>query len=79
MVRESIKQLIDIGVIFHVNIEVGKDITVKELLEKYDAVIIATGTWKGRKLGIPGEDLPNVYNVMDWIFEYMKYKLGYSN
>lgn len=79
MVRESIKQLIDMGVIFHVNVEVGKDITVKELLEKYDAVIIATGTWKGRKLGIPGEDLPNVYNAMDWIFEYMKYKLGYSN
>lgn len=77
MVRNSIKQLIDIGVIFHVNIEVGRDITVKELLERYDAVIIATGTWKGRRLGIPGEDLPNVYNAMEWIFKYMQYKLGY--
>ena len=79
MVRESIRHLMEAGVVFHVNVEVGKHITVKELLEQYDAVIVATGTWKGRRLGIPGEDLPNVYNAMDWIFKYMKYKLGYSN
>jgi ferredoxin--NADP+ reductase len=39
------------------NVEVGSDITVAQLQEKYDAVIIATGSSIGKKLGIPGEEL----------------------
>ena len=39
------------------NVEVGDDITVAQLQEKYDAVIIATGSSLGKKLGIPGEEL----------------------
>jgi ferredoxin--NADP+ reductase len=39
------------------NVEIGSDVTVAELQEKYDAVIIATGSSIGKKLGIPGEDL----------------------
>ncbi len=39
------------------NVEVGIDVTVAQLQEKYDAVIIATGSSLGKKLGIPGEDL----------------------
>ena len=39
------------------NIEVGTDVTVSQLKEKYDAVIIATGSSIGKKLGIPGEEL----------------------
>ena len=39
------------------NVEIGTDVTVAQLQEKYDAVIIATGSSIGKKLGIPGEDL----------------------
>ena len=39
------------------NVEIGSDISVAQLQEKYDAVIIATGSSLGKKLGIPGEDL----------------------
>ena len=39
------------------NIEVGSDVTVPQLKDKYDAVIIATGSSQGKKLGIPGEEL----------------------
>lgn len=39
------------------NVEIGTDITVAQLKDKYDAVIIATGSSIGKKLGIPGEDL----------------------
>ena len=39
------------------NIEVGSDVTIAQLQEKYDAVIIATGSSQGKKLGIPGEEL----------------------
>jgi len=39
------------------NVEIGSEISVVQLQEKYDAVIIATGTSLGKSLAIPGEDL----------------------
>ena len=39
------------------NVELGSDLTIEQLKEKYDAVVIATGSAIGKKLGIPGEDL----------------------
>ena len=39
------------------NVEMGTDVTVEQLKERYDAVVIATGSAIGKKLGIPGEDL----------------------
>ena len=39
------------------NVEIGSDISIAQLQEKYDAVIIATGTSLGKTLGIPGEHL----------------------
>ena len=39
------------------NVELGSDLTIEQLTEKYDAVVIATGSALGKKLGIPGEDL----------------------
>jgi len=40
------------------NVELGTDVTIEQLKEKYDAVVIATGSALGKRLGIPGEDLP---------------------
>ena len=39
------------------NVEIGSDISIAQLQEKYDAVIIATGSSLGKSLGIPGENL----------------------
>jgi len=39
------------------NVEIGKDLSVEQLQDRYDAVIIATGTSLGKNLGIVGEDL----------------------
>ena len=39
------------------NVEIGSDVSVAQLQEKYDAVIIATGSSLGKTLGIPGENL----------------------
>ena len=38
--------------------EVGSDLTIAQLQERYDAVILATGSSLGKRLGIPGEELP---------------------
>jgi ferredoxin--NADP+ reductase len=48
------------GVDFIGNVSVGRDVSVGELLDLYDAVILAIGAPHDRKLGIPGEDLPGV-------------------
>jgi ferredoxin--NADP+ reductase len=39
------------------NVELGSDLTIEQLKEMYDAVVIATGSALGKKLGIPGEEL----------------------
>ena len=49
------------------NVEVGKDVSIKELREKYDAVVLSTGSAIGRKLGIPGEDLPNSLSAAQFV------------
>jgi NADPH-dependent glutamate synthase beta subunit-like oxidoreductase len=58
------------GVDFIGNVTVGLDISVAELLELYDAVILATGAPHDRKLGIPGEDLPGVVGSAEFVGWY---------
>ena len=49
------------------NIEIGSEITVATLQDKYDAVIIATGSSFGKKLAIPGEDLLGSLSAADFV------------
>ena len=49
------------------NVELGKDVLLKDLREAYDAVVLATGSTTGRKLGIKGEDLPNCLSAADFV------------
>ena len=49
------------------NVEIGSDITIKNLQEKYDAVIIATGSALGKTLGIPGEELPGSISAATFV------------
>jgi ferredoxin/flavodoxin---NADP+ reductase len=49
------------------NVELGTDITLDQLQEKYDAVVIATGSHVGKKLGIPGEDLPGSISAAEFV------------
>ena len=49
------------------NVELGKDISLKDLRENYDVVVLATGATTGRKLGIKGEDLLNCISAADFV------------
>jgi ferredoxin--NADP+ reductase len=49
------------------NVEVGKDVSLKDLREQYDAVVLATGASRGRKLGIQGEGLDNSISAADFV------------
>jgi ferredoxin--NADP+ reductase len=49
------------------NVEIGKDISIKELREKYDAVVLSTGSTIGKRLGIAGEDLANSLSAAQFV------------
>ena len=49
------------------NVELGKDISMDDLKARYDAVVIATGSSLGKKLGIPGEDLPGSMSAATFV------------
>jgi ferredoxin--NADP+ reductase len=49
------------------NVELGVDLTIEQLKERYDAVVIATGSAVGKKLGIPGEDLPGSMSAATFV------------
>ena len=58
------------GVDFIGNVTLGRDISVAELLDLYDAVVLATGAPHDRKLGVPGEDLPGVVGSAEFVGWY---------
>jgi len=49
------------------NVEVGRDIAIDDLRERYDAVILATGAIRDAALDIPGIDLPGSFGAADFV------------
>lgn len=49
------------------NVELGSDISLQDLKDAYDAVVIATGSSIGKKLGIPGEELPGSISAATFV------------
>ena len=58
------------GVGYFGNVEVGRDVTIAELQEMYDAIVLAVGAPRDRKLGIPGEDKTGVFGSADFVGWY---------
>ena len=61
IVEKTYEKIIDLGINVHLNTELGKDISLGELREKYDAVFIAIGSNISTFMGIKGETLEGVY------------------
>ena len=58
------------------DVEFGKDVTIEELLERYDAVLFATGAVKDKPLKLPGADLEGVYGAAKFVEWYDGYPTG---
>ena len=54
-----------LGIEFRFNTEIGRDLTLKDLMDRYDAVFLATGAWKEASMQIPGEEL--MENGLDFL------------
>ncbi|MBI5415404.1 MAG: FAD-dependent oxidoreductase [Candidatus Omnitrophica bacterium] len=52
------------------NVTVGRDISVDELKDFYDAVLLTCGAQTDRRLGIPGEDLPGSHTATEFVAWY---------
>ncbi len=76
VVNRRIKLLKDGGIKFVLNFEVGKDLTLKELREKHDSILIATGVYKPREVNIPGGDLKNIFPAMQFLTASNRKGLG---
>ena len=58
---EAINKIISLGIEVKLNTELGKDITLSELENTYDAIFIGIGANISSKMNIPGEELNGVY------------------
>lgn len=56
-----------LGAKIYYNMKVGRDITLTEIQEKYDAVFIGVGLWKSRELPIPGADAPDIIRGIEYL------------
>ncbi len=63
----EIQRILDLGVELHCGVKVGKDVTLAELKEEFDAVYVALGAQQGVSLGVEGEDAPNVFSGVDFL------------
>ena len=67
IIDRRLKILIEEGIKFKCNIEVGKTITVNELEDEFDSIVIAVGASIKRSLPIPGSELNGVVQAMDFL------------
>jgi glutamate synthase (NADPH/NADH) small chain len=64
------------GVEFRLGVDVGKDISLDQLLAEYDAVFMGMGTYRYVKGGFPGEDLPGVHEALPYLIANINKELG---
>src|SRR5699024_4471388 len=65
----EVKQVENLGVEIRTNTEVGKDISADELINNYDAVVLAVGMSKVPMLGIEGENLAGICDAIELVEE----------
>jgi len=64
------------GIIFKTGIDAGKDISAKELLEKFDTICLSVGAMKPRDLPVEGRNLKGVHYAMEFLTQQNKASRG---
>jgi glutamate synthase (NADPH/NADH) small chain len=66
------------GIEFKLNVEIGKDITLDQLMEEYDAVFMGMGTYKSMRGGFPGENLEGVHEALPYLVSNINRRMGFE-
>lgn len=69
VIDNEIEQVRLLGVDIRCNVNVGEDVTLSELADDYDAVVIAVGTLRPNILDLPGRELKGIYHGLPWLLE----------
>ncbi|WP_329602704.1 glutamate synthase subunit beta [Terrilactibacillus tamarindi] len=77
-VERRVKLLQAEGIQFKTNVNVGKDVTMEELHQTFDAVVLATGAGKHRELSIEGRQLKGIHPAMSYLTASTKHLLDPS-
>ena len=67
IVERRIKHLEEGGITFRFNCDVGNDISLSEIRDSHDTVLIATGVYKARDLKVPGVGADGVHAALDFL------------
>jgi glutamate synthase (NADPH/NADH) small chain len=76
VVARRARVLVDGGIRFELNGEVGGDVAFQELRERHDAVFIGTGVYRGRDISMPGVGLANIVPALDYLTASNRKGLG---
>jgi len=68
--------LIEEGIVFKTNTEIGKDIAGKEIMKSFDAVCIAVGSGHPRDINPEGRELKGIYFAMDFLSQQNQLIIG---
>ena len=66
------------GVEFRLRTEIGRDVSLEQLLNEFDAVFLGMGTYQFLKGGFPGEDLPGVHDALPFLIGNVCQHHGYE-
>ncbi|MBE6900217.1 MAG: FAD-binding protein [Ruminococcaceae bacterium] len=69
ILEKEISAAKSLEIVFKNSVRIGKDIPFDEIRKKHDAVLLAIGAWKSRKIGCPGEELAGVFGGIDFLRE----------
>jgi glutamate synthase (NADPH/NADH) small chain len=76
IVRTRREVLEGMGVSFHLNVEIGKNVAFSTLLDDYDAVFIATGAYRFVDAQLPGQQLSGVHAALPFLIANARKILG---
>ncbi|MAJ91665.1 MAG: glutamate synthase [Legionellales bacterium] len=62
-----LQQLIEEGIIFKTNSEVGENVSIKDLRKDFDALLLTGGACESRELIVDGRDLNGIYQAMEYL------------
>ncbi|WP_306548541.1 FAD-dependent oxidoreductase [Desulfobulbus sp.] len=66
------------GVEFRLGVEIGRDLSLDQLLNEFDAVFLGMGTYQFMKGGFPGEDVPGVHDALPFLIGNVSQRHGYE-
>lgn len=76
VVERRVRRLADAGIVFVPDFEVGRDASLDDLRARHDAVLIATGVYKARDIGLPGVGSTGVVAALDYLTASSRTGLG---